>query len=97
METRRITFINQITEEQLFHGIYEHNQDIPEEERTGKMQVPTHLQEALVKHVHEHRLHGHPGITKMMERLKRTYEFPKMKTVVQTVLQRCDLCACTKA
>lgn len=97
METRRIAFIDKITEEQLFHGIYEHNQDIAEEDKTGKMQVPTHLQEALVKHVHEHRLHGHPGIAKTMERLKRTYEFPKMKTVVRTVLQRCDLCARIKA
>ncbi|KAJ3459939.1 hypothetical protein MRS44_016012 [Fusarium solani] len=98
METRRIAFINKITEEELFHGIYEHNQDIPEEEeKTGKMQVPTHLQEPLIKHIHEHKLHGHPGIAKMMERLKRTYEFPKMKNVVRTVLQRCDLCARTKA
>ncbi|KAJ3464714.1 hypothetical protein MRS44_009500 [Fusarium solani] len=97
METRRIAFIDKITEGELFHGIYEHNQDIPEEDKTGKMQVPTHLQEALVKHIHEHRLHGHPGVAKMMERLQRTYEFPKMKNVVRTVLQRCDLCARTKA
>lgn len=97
IETQRITFIDKITEEELFHGIYKHNQDIPEEEKTGKMQVPTHLQEALIKHIHKHRLHGHPRIAKIIERLKRTYEFPKIKNVVRTILQRYDLYARTKA
>ena len=53
--------------------------------------------EQLIREIHEHQLHGHPGVTKTMERLKRYHSFPKMKKEVEEIIKTCDLCSKAKA
>jgi hypothetical protein len=59
--------------------------------------VPEKLRKQLVTEIHEHPLHGHQGVNKTLERIKRTYEFPNMKTLVEQIIRQCDMCARSKA
>ena len=96
LEQRQIAAIR-ITQDDLHKQIEQHNNELPTEKQTEKLQVPRELQEQLVQEIHEHPLHGHPGDHKLLERLQRTYVFDKMKSVVQRVRRRCDICGKTKA
>lgn len=95
---------------ELLKKIEQHNQTYEMDRVTGnpcpipasqleprKLQVPTELQEQLVREIHSHTLHGHQGVTKTLERVKTTYTFPRIKKVVQDVIRQCSLCAKTKA
>lgn len=62
-----------------------------------KLQVPTELQHQLVQEIHEHPTHGHQGVNKTLDRVRTTYQFPRMKKVVRNITKRCSLCAKTKA
>ncbi|KAF4466730.1 reverse transcriptase domain, partial [Fusarium albosuccineum] len=81
----------------LLQQIEEYNEQLPDNEKTNKLQVPDELQHTLVQELHEHRLHGHPGIDKTLERVKATYTFPCIKKIVTQVTKECELCAKTKA
>jgi hypothetical protein len=81
----------------LLKQIQEYNDALPEEERTNKQQVPGELQHQLVQEIHEHLLHGHQGVNKTLERVRTTYQFPRMKQVVKNVTNKCRLCKKTKA
>ncbi|KAG8424880.1 hypothetical protein J3458_022432 [Metarhizium acridum] len=54
--------------------------------------VPSTLQEQLVKEIHEHPLHGHQGVGKTISRLRRSYDFPESRKMVQEVIKKCDTC-----
>lgn len=54
--------------------------------------VPNVLQKELVKEIHEHPLHGHQGVGKTINRLRRSYDFPESRKTVQEVIDKCDIC-----
>src|SRR5690606_7788449 len=62
-----------------------------------KIFVPPDATETLVRGIHESPLHGHPGVTKTIQRISKEYWFPRMRRHVKEILRRCDLCARTKA
>jgi transposase InsO family protein len=55
-------------------------------------QVPEGLQEQVISSHHDDPLHGHPGITRTMELIKRHYEFPNMKDKVTRFIKNCVSC-----
>ena len=55
-------------------------------------QVPEELQEAVISNHHDDPLHGHPGITRTMELIKRHYEFPNMRDKVGKFIKNCVSC-----
>ncbi|TQV89904.1 retrotransposon nucleocapsid protein [Cordyceps javanica] len=59
--------------------------------------VPSTLQEQLVREIHEHPLHGHQGVGKTINRLRRSYDFPGSRKMVQQVVDKCDICRKAKA
>lgn len=59
--------------------------------------VPSTLREQLVKEIHEHPLHGHQGVGKTISRLRRSYDFPGSRSMVQQVIKSCDKCNKSKA
>ena len=63
----------------------------------NRQYVPRKLQELLIKETHEHKLHGHQGIYKTLTRLRRTYDFPKSRQMVQQAVKNCDICNKAKA
>lgn len=92
---RRIRSTLQIGNNNETHReIYKFNEEL--EEKTDKLHVPEHLQEALIQEIHEHPLHGHQGIHKTLERMKETYLFSRMKEKIKEILRKCDTCARTK-
>ena len=59
--------------------------------------MPTKLQKQLIREIHKYPLYGHLGIHKTLKKIKQTYQFPKIKIVVNKVLKRYDLCGKNKA
>ncbi|KAF5701029.1 reverse transcriptase domain-containing protein [Fusarium globosum] len=59
--------------------------------------VPKEHREELVRDIHEHPLHGHPGVTKTLKRVQEKYRMEGMKEIVKKVIKQCDLCLRTKA
>ena len=54
--------------------------------------VPKELQEGLIKSYHEDTVHGHPGVTRTMELIRRNYEFKNMKNKVANFIKKCAKC-----
>lgn len=63
----------------------------------NRQYIPEALQKELVKEFHEHRLHGHQGVYKTLTRLRRTYDFPGSRKVVQRIVKECNICNKAKA
>jgi hypothetical protein len=82
---------------ELHDRIQRYNDELPPDEKTDKLQVPEELRHQLVREIHELPPHGHQGIHKTLDRVRTTYQFPKMKTVVQAITKQCLLCEKTKA
>jgi transposase InsO family protein len=55
-------------------------------------QVPEELEEEVISSHHDDPLHGHPGITRTMELIKRHYEFPNMRDKVSKFIKNCVSC-----
>ena len=81
----------------LLQQIQEYNDNLPDDQKADKLQVPENLRAPLVQAIHEHPLHGHQGINKTLERVKTTYNFPRIKKMVQQIANQCEMCAKTKA
>lgn len=64
--------------------------------RNNKVWVPESIQMEATKSVHEHQLHGHKGITKTLEQVRRYYAFSGMKKTVKKIVKQCVICAKTK-
>ncbi len=54
--------------------------------------VPEELEQGVISSHHDDPLHGHPGITRTMELIKRHYEFPNMKDKVSKFIKQCVSC-----
>ena len=54
--------------------------------------VPEELQDAIIRQHHDDPVHGHPGITRTMELIRRNYEFPRMKDKVTSFIAKCADC-----
>jgi transposase InsO family protein len=63
-----------------------------QQEQRIPTQVPEELQEEIISSHHDDPLHGHPGITRTMELIKRHYEFPNMKDKVTKFIKKCVSC-----
>jgi hypothetical protein len=59
---------------------------------TVRNDVPEELQNAIIRQHHDDPVHGHPGITRTMELIRRNYEFPKMKEKVASLIAQCADC-----
>jgi len=55
-------------------------------------QVPVELENEIISRHHDDPLHGHPGITRTMELIKRHYEFSHMKDKVTKYIKNCVDC-----
>jgi RNase H-like domain found in reverse transcriptase/Reverse transcriptase (RNA-dependent DNA polymerase)/Integrase zinc binding domain/Retroviral aspartyl protease len=55
-------------------------------------EVPEGLQEQIIRQHHDDPVHGHPGITRTMELIRRNYEFTKMKEKVTEYIKKCADC-----
>jgi transposase InsO family protein len=55
-------------------------------------EVPEELQEAIIAQHHDDPVHGHPGIGRTMELIKRNYEFPGMKDKIASFIAKCADC-----
>jgi transposase InsO family protein len=54
--------------------------------------VPEELEQEVISSHHDDPLHGHPGITRTMELIKRHYEFPNMKDKISKFIKQCVSC-----
>lgn len=64
---------------------------------TWKLWVPTSLTENIIKAAHNPSLSAHPGIGKTLEKLRRTYFWPKMSKQVVDFVGKCSICKECKA
>jgi transposase InsO family protein len=62
-----------------------------------KIWVPEESRHELVRELHEHPLHGHPGITKTLKKVQEHFDWEKCRQTVEQVIKQCDLCAKTKS
>ena len=58
-----------------------------QQEQRVPTQVPDELQDEIISSHHDDPLHGHPGITRTMELIKRHYEFLNMKDKVTSYIK----------
>jgi len=62
-----------------------------------KVYVPTSLRTELIREQHSAIAHGHQGIFKTTDRIKRTYYIPGLQALVEKELGECNLCKRAKA
>ncbi|CAD0043000.1 unnamed protein product [Aureobasidium pullulans] len=62
-----------------------------------KYQVPEKHQEQCIRDHHDDPIHGHPGITKTIEIIRRNFAFPQMKAKVTAYVQKCRSCQMNKS
>ncbi|CAG5136913.1 uncharacterized protein ALTATR162_LOCUS7 [Alternaria atra] len=55
-------------------------------------EVPEELQEAIIAQHHDDPVHGHPGIARTIELIKRNYEFPGIKDKIASFIAKCADC-----
>ena len=63
-----------------------------QQEQRIPTQVPEGLEQEIISSHHDDTLHGHPGIARTMELIKRHYEFPNMKDKVSKFIKNCVSC-----
>jgi transposase InsO family protein len=54
--------------------------------------VPKEWQEAIIRQHHDDPLHGHPGVTRTMELIRRNYDFENMKDKITSYIKKCADC-----
>ena len=65
--------------------------------RNNKVFVPEGICEELITRIHESPMHGHPGIHKTIKKIQQEYDTPNLKKHVKKVIERCNVCAKSKA
>jgi transposase InsO family protein len=68
------------------------NTMLVQQEQRVPAYVPEELEQEVISSHHDDPLHGHPGITRTMELIKRHYEFPNMKDKVSKFIKQCVSC-----
>jgi len=68
------------------------NMMLVQQEQRVPAYVPEELEQEVISSHHDDPLHGHPGITRTMELIKRHYEFPNMKDKVSKFIKQCVSC-----
>lgn len=68
------------------------NMMIIQQEKQVPTSVPPELEQEIIGKHHDDPLHGHPGITRTMELIRRHYEFPNMKDKVTKFIKQCVSC-----
>lgn len=63
----------------------------------GLVYIPNQMRRLLVAEQHSLPAHGHQGITRTFERIRRHYYFPGLRKQVETVVSECDICSKSKA
>ena len=58
----------------------------------GLVYVPSQIKEEVIKGHHDGPTSGHPGVSKTIEAITRTYHFPHVRKKVQEYIAKCDLC-----
>jgi hypothetical protein len=64
----------------------------PKGARTGRWLVPVSLRVMLLKYFHDSVLSGHLGALKTLQKIARTFYWPKMRAEIFDYVRRCDLC-----
>lgn len=64
---------------------------------TWKLWIPSSLTEGLIQEAHNPPMASHPGIGKTLEKLRRTFFWPKMAKQVAKFVEKCDTCKEMKA
>ena len=54
--------------------------------------VPEELEQEVISSYYDNPLHGHPGITRTIELIKRHYKFPNIKDKVSKFIKQCVSC-----
>lgn len=67
------------------------------ESSSWKLWVPSSLTVLAIESAHLPPLASHPGVSKTLEKLKRTYHWPKMAKQVEEYVGNCAVCKETKA
>ena len=62
----------------------------------GRTYVPASHRQRVIRQHHDDPEFGHPGVTKTMELLQRSYDFPNVRASVRDYIRRCDTCCKTK-
>lgn len=62
-----------------------------------KLWVPSNLTSQAIKSAHNPSLSSHPGVSKTLEKLKRTYYWPKMGKETMEFVSNCTVCKESKA
>ena len=68
------------------------NTMLVQQEQRVPAYVPEELEQEVISSHHDDPLHGHPGITRTMELIKRHYEFPNIKDKVSKFIKQCVSC-----
>jgi transposase InsO family protein len=68
------------------------NTMLVQQEQRVPAYVPKELEQEVISSHHDDPLHGHPGITRTIELIKRHYEFPNMKDKVSKFIKQCVSC-----
>jgi transposase InsO family protein len=68
------------------------NTMLVQQEHSVPAYVPEELEQKVISSHHDDPLHGHPGIARTMELIKRHYEFPNMKDKVSKFIKQCVSC-----
>lgn len=63
----------------------------------GKYQVPKDREEECIRQHHDSPQYGHPGTTKTVEHIQRSFSFPQMRQRVLSYIKRCEHCQRNKA
>ena len=79
----------------IYGGIFRNKEQL--KKKSNKLQIPLKLQKQLIREIHKHPLHGHPEIHKTLKKIKQTYQFFKIRIIVNKVLKRYDLYGKNKA
>lgn len=58
----------------------------------GRTYVPPTLRKSLLTAWHDGPVLGHPGTVKMLEMLKKTYYFPRMRNAIEEYIRSCSIC-----
>jgi len=63
----------------------------------GLVYIPTRMRRAFTQEQHSLPAHGHQGIDRTFDRMRRDYYFPGMRKQIQEIVTECDLCNKSKA